>query len=663
MAWKTVKYRWKWKLNSSPSEVWAQLNDTQTINTIASLPTTEAGATPSDFAQKFLFSADDTTENADSCHWIRQARISSTHQRPHAAIGSVASELLLEKSGDGTLVKMALAVTPSTLVGMLATPLLIGRRSKKTLQTFFQSLNDESDGTSERAKKSLLTAKQTANLATGRETLLEEGFKEEWVDAFCDMLTYDPASALVYLRPYAFAEANLFPRKKILALFVAANEAGILTSDWLVTCTECGQWKARHKRLRDIDTKITCPSCKNKFDIHLDENVELIFSSHPTIRRTPKGGVDPYNPKANPNVLIRQTLAPSAVMTLKIRLAPGRYSVHSTNAHAEEWAHFTVDTSGPGEVTCEAVKDGMDVTRTPNQSESRIILANRTPESQLFVLQEDSWTQQRCTALEANCCQRYRQCFASDAPDPLAPVPVKSVYILVSDVVASTAMCASLGDVEGFSVIRDIYDFQEKIIDRLGGAIIKTYGDALFAAFTSGQEAMAAALSIQSDFDSYNATQHMKEQTSLKLSLHSGRCIAVNLADQLDLFGSTISMAAHLLHLCNKGNIVASEQAMKASGVKGLLDSDRTQSEPFETQIEGFDTATKLTRIALTSALAAERAGSEGNTETGAPAEYAADLLASENSGSATDDNPFAELRFDDETEDGDSTDAGNIYV
>ncbi|SCA63321.1 hypothetical protein SCG7086_AO_00160 [Chlamydiales bacterium SCGC AG-110-P3] len=662
MTWQTVKYRWKWQLNRSPTEVWSLVNDTHNLSTLASLPTTEIGTAPSDFAQKLLFSGGDPEDNKESCHWVRYARISGNYERPGAAVSQVSTELAFEKNKKGTLVKMVLAVTPNTFIGMLVTPWLIGRQAKKALQQFFQSLNAKETIGATSARESLLSEKQTSALAIGAETLAQEDHAQEHIDALCQILTYDPASALVNMRPFLFADEHLFPRKKILELFVAANEAGILTSDWLVSCTECGQWKTRCKRLKDIDLKMSCPHCNERVNIRLDKNIELIFFPHPLIRKTPKEGIDPYNPKANPNILIRQTLAPGTVMTLKVRLVLGHYSVHTENAQSENWARFTIDAKGAGEVTCEAVNKGMEISQKPNKSESKLVLANRTATPQLFVVQEDSWLQQRCSAMEANCCQRYRQSFANEAPSTGTPVSVDNICVLVSDVVASTAMCTSLGDIEGYSVIRDIYDFQERIINRCGGAIFKIHGDTILAGFPNQQDAMSAALAVQGDFDSYNATHQVKEQTNLKQSLHNGDCIAVNLGDRLDLFGSTISIAEHLLNLCNKGELIASEQVMTADGVQSLFQSNKRTIEPFEHHIEGLDTAITAMRITLSSL---KRTESTADTTTATSSSDEAETVP--NSTTIEDkDSPFASLRFDSEASDEDSNDTSgvnNIYL
>ena len=73
------------------------------------------------------------------------------------------------------------------------------------------------------------------------------------------------------------------------------------------------------------------------------------------------------------------------------------------------------------------------------------------------------------------------------------------------------------------------------------GAVVKTIGDAVMAAFSSPADRLAAALAICeriAEFDRGLETEAGASGTiQVKIGLHCGPCIAVTLNDRLDYFG------------------------------------------------------------------------------------------------------------------------------
>jgi class 3 adenylate cyclase len=68
------------------------------------------------------------------------------------------------------------------------------------------------------------------------------------------------------------------------------------------------------------------------------------------------------------------------------------------------------------------------------------------------------------------------------------------------------------------------------------GAVVKTIGDAVMAAFGDPADAVKAALAMQARFAG--------EDLVLKIGVHVGPSVMVTLNDRLDYFGSAVNMAA-----------------------------------------------------------------------------------------------------------------------
>jgi class 3 adenylate cyclase len=101
---------------------------------------------------------------------------------------------------------------------------------------------------------------------------------------------------------------------------------------------------------------------------------------------------------------------------------------------------------------------------------------------------------------------------------------------------------------------------------RHNGAIIKTIGDAVMAAFLDPADAVGAALDMRREIASFNARQPDKALV-LKIGVHKGAAIAVTLNDRLDYFGQTVNVAARVQNLADADEIFVSQHVYDAAGV------------------------------------------------------------------------------------------------
>jgi class 3 adenylate cyclase len=107
-----------------------------------------------------------------------------------------------------------------------------------------------------------------------------------------------------------------------------------------------------------------------------------------------------------------------------------------------------------------------------------------------------------------------------------------------------------------------------------GGAIVKTVGDAVMAAFHAPADAIKAALAIQDEVAGFHR-DHVRQEIVLKLGLHQGACIAVTVGGVLGYFGATVNIASRLEHQCKGGEIILSD-AMLAEGAGREVLAGRT---------------------------------------------------------------------------------------
>ncbi len=170
--------------------------------------------------------------------------------------------------------------------------------------------------------------------------------------------------------------------------------------------------------------------------------------------------------------------------------------------------------------------------------------------------------------------------------------------ILFSDLVGSTAMYSHVGDAPSYALVRDQFAFLQRIVRQHEGAIVKTIGDAIMAAFVDPANGLRAAFAIQQEIEGFNA-RHPDLPLMIKLGMHHGPCIAVNLNGRLDYFGTTVNLAARLEGQSKGGDVVISERLRQDPAVAELLESMAVNVEAYETTIKGFDEHFVLYRLTL----------------------------------------------------------------
>jgi len=146
--------------------------------------------------------------------------------------------------------------------------------------------------------------------------------------------------------------------------------------------------------------------------------------------------------------------------------------------------------------------------------------------------------------------------------------------------------------------VREHYAVLTRAVREHDGAVVKTIGDAVMAAFTD--PAMALAAAIREDIARFNrdiaaVSLSVGVAIPVKIGLHSGACIAVTLNDRLDYFGSTVNLAARLQGESAGGDIVLSETMSGEPGVAERLGALGAVAET--ARIKGFAEPIALRRI------------------------------------------------------------------
>ena len=202
------------------------------------------------------------------------------------------------------------------------------------------------------------------------------------------------------------------------------------------------------------------------------------------------------------------------------------------------------------------------------------------------MVERRDWVADALTAHQVTALQAFRDMFSDEVLRPGDEVAIGTVTLMFTDLKGSTALYDRVGDAPAFHMVREHFAVLAKVVREHDGAIIKTIGDAVMAAFTDPAQAVRAALAIQ-------ATP--PDGLAIKLGLHSGPCVAVTLNGRLDYFGSTVNLAARLEGLSQGGDIVLSDRLASDPAVSAVISSLHSAVESAE--LKGFGAPVSFRRL------------------------------------------------------------------
>jgi hypothetical protein len=177
----------------------------------------------------------------------------------------------------------------------------------------------------------------------------------------------------------------------------------------------------------------------------------------------------------------------------------------------------------------------------------------------------------RLTGLTLSHFPLFTKLFSTEVLSNRERLVISSVTIVFTDITASTQMYEKLGDAKAYNIVRDHFDILIQEFQKFSGIIIKTIGDAVMASFIDNQSAISAIFSSIQAFNEYNQTKDINEKIQLKIGLHKGPAILVNLNDSLDYFGSTINKAARIQMNANANELCFSEEIFFDKSIRKFL--------------------------------------------------------------------------------------------
>jgi len=434
---------------------------------------------------------------------------------------------------------------------------------------------------------------------------------------------------LVRVNPFAFARERNLAAAEALDLFLHAVRAGLFTMDWHLLCPACGAAVESFASLRRLHRTFFCSLCAIHTEANLDDYIQVSFTVTPAVRRlrfhdiesltaeeffykvrftgeAHLGSVD--GPRVveliQRGVSVLSWVEPGQRLAFAVDMVDGEFSAAEFHAHSGVQGKVVTGDAGTRldmvidetALTCstEQVRAGRIEGSVENRRGRKVVfaLANK-PAAVLGQQHPGTVFEPMVTGGMLLTNQTFRRLFRNETVGGVDGIGVRDVTVLFTDLKSSTALYERIGDLRAFSLVQQHFDRLSTVVQDHAGAIVKTIGDAVMAAFQRPADAVGAALDMQAQIERFNR-ERGADEVILKIGIHRGPSIAVTLNDALDYFGHTVNVASRVQGLADADEICVTDDVLRGDGVVGLI----RPLESFDAQLRGISKEVRVHKVA-----------------------------------------------------------------
>ena len=591
----TVEHRFQHRFAGPRSRVWTALADTARFNEASGLPAHPiTDATAADGTRIFRGQARIGPLNLQwtdlPANWIKERWYEHDRLIDNGPLSRLRVTLQLDDDGDGCIARYRYEVEPRGVGGRL---LLAAGFLQRQEKHFIRMCERVEEFVRERSLAPYdypppkLPPRTHAQIDRLRAELLAAGHPLPIVDEIVRLVCSGGENDVRRIRPLQLARLHgLQPRATIAACLDAARR-GLLDLSWDLLCPRCRGAKQQSATLDQLATEAHCDTCAIRYDRDFSRNVEVTFHPAAGLRALQGGEFCLLGPVSTPHIIAHITLAPGEHRSLDLDLPPGTYRARTLEPGPER----TLEHEG-GPLPAIELADGTVAFGSP-AAPGRLDLANRTERPLTAVLEDRNWLRDTLTADRVAANQAFRDLFSDQVLRPGDEVGIARVAVLFSDLAGSTALYQRIGEAAAFGRVRTHFAWLGAIIRDHDGAVVKTIGDAIMAAFADPLDAVRAALAIQTRTPELNPEG--LPPLSLKIGVHAGPSIAVTLNERLDYFGSTANLAARLQSVAGPGEIMMSAAMAQDPTIRELVAPITTEFAAV--RLRGFDQPVACMRL------------------------------------------------------------------
>lgn len=571
---------------SDPRALWCVITDTEQLNRAVGLGKIDLTPNDDETASRYVVNTVsggfELEYEERPFEWIENERFSVRRDVRKGLAQRIDNTFELLPKGKGTELLIRIEVVPKYRVLSPVMRAQVGKFADRIAKQFRQIDSDLSEDApaSYRQPGSLVNVEALNRAAELFYDRIDDHLHPV-AKKLVEMVSSEPDANVDRIRPFELAEKWDFDGRRVLAACLHGVVAGLFELSWDIICPSCVTASDRIGSLENIGTSGHCQLCDITFELELDRAVEATFRPATGLRRVDGGPYCIGGPARTPHVIAQSLLPARGHVVLRAPTENGKYRLFVRGGAN---APIVVREDGASEVTVAAPPSATDLDALVLAPGATIRVEQPRDVESHVKLERVGWKAKAATANIVATMPEFRRLFSHEVLRAGNTLRIGRITFLFTDLTESTALYKRLGDAKAFKVIQDHFDLLQEVIDGRSGAIIKTMGDAIMAAFNEERDAIGAAIAMQERFHAFQ--REHEAPCCLKIGVYGGACYCVTANGVLDYFGQTVNVAARLQGEAHAGEVVLTEQLASDAVEHGWL-GDHTVGERFEASLKG----------------------------------------------------------------------------
>ena len=142
-----------------------------------------------------------------------------------------------------------------------------------------------------------------------------------------------------------------------------------------------------------------------------------------------------------------------------------------------------------------------------------------------------------------------------------------TITIVFSDIENSTQRATAMGDAAWMKVLGAHNGIITRHVEQWGGTVVKNQGDGFMLTFNGARQALRAMIGVQRELEEFG-NEHPDTAVRIRVGVHTGEVIA----EEGDIFGKHVMLAARVGGLADGGEILVSSIVKEIASARGDLD-------------------------------------------------------------------------------------------
>ncbi|MCC2677931.1 MAG: adenylate/guanylate cyclase protein [Pseudobdellovibrio sp.] len=335
--------------------------------------------------------------------------------------------------------------------------------------------------------------------------------------------------------------------KDVIVTCLHATRLGLLNISWNVVCPHCRGPRFTAESLGDIPTQSSCGSCNLEFTTAEPDVIEIVFKVNKSVRDVPEIMYCAAEPAKKSHIKIHQVIEPGQAFEFKADFPDGFYRARVANTPYSMVYRIDEDAE---DVTANVFESDL-AEQPPIGPSSVLVLKNNSSAPLDFSFEELQWNKFILRPAQLFLIPEFKDLFSSEHLNSAVRLDLGEQTILFTDIVGSTKFYERVGDAKAFAEVRAHFQEIFSEVKKHDGAVVKTIGDAVMASFPSLENAFDAACAIQKRFPEGREDLSIR----VRISVHKGSVIAVQLNTGVDYFGKVVNSGAKIQALAGAGEI------------------------------------------------------------------------------------------------------------